>query len=132
MVWTASFKNLSFLLSHVLEARALFCCELHAIIQLQPLAGWGHTVCLGHIRSVFLEFRFFLLKGLPAAEPYGAIPAASVGFFLAAALCYFSQGSKRSWGQSGKGLLPPQPPFMSKICKGKARAMRKMLMFPPH
>lgn len=70
---TPSFKNLSFLLSHVLEARALFCCELCGIKQLRPLAGWlfqgCQMFCLGHVRSVLLEFRLSLLSGRPLQSP---------------------------------------------------------------
>lgn len=64
---TPPFKNSPFLLSHVLEARALFCCELHGIKQLCPLAGWlfqgCQMFCLGHVRRALLEFRLFFLSG---------------------------------------------------------------------
>lgn len=64
---TPPFKNSPFLLSHVLEARALFCCELHGIKQLCPLAGrlfqGCQMFCLGHVRRALLEFRLFFLSG---------------------------------------------------------------------
>lgn len=75
---TPSFKNSSFLLSHVLEARALFCSEQCGIKQLRPLAGWFfqgcQMFCLGHVRSVLLEFRLSLLSGCP-------LELQRVGFF---------------------------------------------------
>lgn len=64
---TPPFKNSPFLLSHVLEARALFCCELHGIKQLCPLAGrlfqGCQMFCLGHVRRALLQFRLFFLSG---------------------------------------------------------------------
>lgn len=69
---TPPFKNSPFLLSHVLEARALFCCELHGIKQLCPLAGWlfqgCQMFCLGHVRRALLEFRLFPLRLLTGAS----------------------------------------------------------------
>lgn len=105
---TPSFKNSSFLLSHVLEARALFCCELCRIKQLRPLAGWlfqgCQMFCLGHVRSVLLEFRLSLLSGCPLQSPLEL-----QWVFLYLPSTSFSQGSNRDWEHIGKGLVSPQP-----------------------
>lgn len=128
---TPPFKNSPFLLSHVLEARALFCCELHGIKQLCPLAGWlfqgCQMFCLGHVRRALLEFRLF-----SSQAAYRSFSGVLEVFFLYLPFTRFSQESNRDWEQIEKGLVSPQPLFVQIICKGKAGMMSKTLVLPFH